>query len=303
AALIRGHQTFAGDDFPGFDQLMLVNLTTDMTLDNPRFGAGDRTHLQGLLQGGLANNPFWSPGKNPVPITQLAPGRAYVTLIPTNTTGFNVEATFGGKTYRASSPELADGQVMYLTSSQVAGLTGADIDHDGSIDLLAVGPDGTLTTWHNVTGGPLLFGAVGGTTSGGHDIGVHIAGSESVTIQGTVFLDNNQSGTWNPSKPGLHDGVLVYVDLNNNGSLDKGEPSQQPSVNGAYRFANLKPGTYAIRLALGTEGIDPATMKQTFPAGTNAPVNVTLTAPGGVFFGADFGVAMNASSGDFNLDG
>src|SRR5262249_47909716 len=146
AALIRTHRTFAGDDFPGFDQLMLVNLTTDTTLGNPMLGAGDRTHLQVLLQDGLANDPSYGQN-NPIPITQLAPGQAYVTLIPVNTTGFNLEATFGGQTFRASSPALADGQVMYLTRAQVAGLTGADIDHDGSTDLLAVGPDGALTTW------------------------------------------------------------------------------------------------------------------------------------------------------------
>jgi hypothetical protein len=301
AALVRTHLTSAGDDFPGYDELMFVNLTTDTTLQLPELGGGARGYLQGLLQGGLALDPTYG-GSGFTAITQLLPGQVYVTLVPSNTTGFNIQATVNGHTYRASTPALADGQVMYLTTNtQVAALTGADVDLDGSTDLLAVGADGSLTTWHNVTGGTLLTGLKPNETAGGHDLGVHIAGSQSVTIQGTVFQDLDNSGTWKPADPGLHYGALVYVDLNHDGHLDPGDPSQQPSLNGAYRFANLDPGTYTLRLALGANGVS-NTMTQTFPA-NNAPVTVTVNAPGGVSVGNDFGVRVDPTSNDFNNDG
>ncbi|MGK7874205.1 MAG: SdrD B-like domain-containing protein, partial [Xenococcaceae cyanobacterium] len=54
-------------------------------------------------------------------------------------------------------------------------------------------------------------------------------------------------------------GVTVYVDLNNNGILDDGEPSQVTDDNGQYQFSDLKPGTYVVR------EIVPAGYRQTFP--------------------------------------
>src|SRR5262249_50675123 len=141
----------------------------------------------------------------------------------------------------------------------------------------------------------------GGKTAGGHDLGVHVAGSDATQIRGTVFQDLAGNGTWDPSDPGLHDGVLVYVDLNNNGKLDPGEPSQQPSLEGAFAFTHLAPGTHHLRLLLGAEGIA-NTMRQTTPAG-DAPFDVTLTTAGAVFNGVDFGVQVLATSSDFNNDG
>src|SRR5262249_48786941 len=62
------------------------------------------------------------------------------------------------------------------------------------------------------------------------------------------------------------------------------------------------PGTYHLRLALGADDLSPTTMHQTFPA-NDAPVTVTVDALGGVSYGADFGVYIDPTSGDFNNDG
>ncbi|WP_026733597.1 RHS repeat-associated core domain-containing protein [Fischerella sp. PCC 9605] len=47
-------------------------------------------------------------------------------------------------------------------------------------------------------------------------------------------------------EPGL-EGVSIYLDLNENGVLDDGEPSQVTDENGQYLFTNLAAGTYTVR--------------------------------------------------------
>ena len=81
-------------------------------------------------------------------------------------------------------------------------------------------------------------------------------------------------------EPGLA-GVTIYIDENNNGILDAGEPTQvtaaddpnTPDVDetGQYSFKNLAPGTYTVREVV------PTGFRQTFPndgvEGTNLIAN------------------------------
>jgi RHS repeat-associated protein len=86
-------------------------------------------------------------------------------------------------------------------------------------------------------------------------------------IRGTKWEDINGNGI-RDGEPGLAD-VRVYLDLNNNGSLDANEPSRITAADnpntlevdetGLYRFANLSAGTYIVREVL------PFGYKQTFP--------------------------------------
>ena len=54
-------------------------------------------------------------------------------------------------------------------------------------------------------------------------------------------------------------GVQVYIDSNNNGTLDANEPTETTDANGAYEFVNLAPGDYTIRQVVGD-------LEQTLPA-------------------------------------
>jgi len=65
-------------------------------------------------------------------------------------------------------------------------------------------------------------------------------------IQGSVFVDADGSGTWDAGEEG-HAGVAVYLDLNDNGQQDTGEPAQTTGAGGTYRFADVRPGNYAVR--------------------------------------------------------
>ena len=53
--------------------------------------------------------------------------------------------------------------------------------------------------------------------------------------------------------------VTVYLDLNQNGSLDPGEPTQVTDANGQYKFTKLEAGSYVVREVV------PSGYRQTFP--------------------------------------
>ncbi|MEA5620583.1 DUF4114 domain-containing protein [Cronbergia sp. UHCC 0137] len=83
------------------------------------------------------------------------------------------------------------------------------------------------------------------------------------------------SWTFGINEPGIS-GVQVYLDANNNGILDPGEPMQitveddpnTPDINetGQYEFTNLLPGTYIVREVV------PAGFEQTAPSPTTTDV-------------------------------
>lgn len=68
------------------------------------------------------------------------------------------------------------------------------------------------------------------------------------SISGRKFEDLNGDGIEQPGEPGLS-GVTVYLDANGNNLLDFGETTAISDINGSYSFANLAPGTYAVREA------------------------------------------------------
>ncbi len=120
----------------------------------------------------------------------------------------------------------------------------------------------------------------GGTSDGGHDVrvdvGTRIAGLDfgntrvdgsSGSIEGRTWRDQNGNGQQDPNEVGLG-GVEVYLDTNNNGELDRGEPStrslfEDPYTDfdegGLYSFGDLRPGSYTVREVV------PNSYVQTFP--------------------------------------
>ena len=70
-------------------------------------------------------------------------------------------------------------------------------------------------------------------------------------IAGTLLHDTNGNAVKDPGEEGLANWT-VFLDLNNNSSLDAGEPSQQTNVGGDYLFLNLADGDYSVREVLPT---------------------------------------------------
>lgn len=96
-----------------------------------------------------------------------------------------------------------------------------------------------------------------------------VGGTNAVgQISGKIFDDINGTGSADRFKPGLA-GVTVFLDLNNNGMIDDGEPTTTTNSRGEYAFTGLQAGTYIVRQAM------PGNVLQTLPA-NEAPYEVTL---------------------------
>ena len=66
-------------------------------------------------------------------------------------------------------------------------------------------------------------------------------------VGGTVFEDHDGDLTRDGADEGVAD-VSVYVDTDDDGAYDDGEPEQTTDADGAYRFAGLPAGEHAIRI-------------------------------------------------------
>lgn len=104
------------------------------------------------------------------------------------------------------------------------------------------------------------LGELGRDRAGGTIIG------DDGQINGTVWNDLNQSGSQDSGDTPAT-GVSIYIDTNDDGQFNSGEPQQITDGNGGYSFA-VDPGSYVLRLDLT------ANQEQTFPtivAGTLDP--------------------------------
>jgi hypothetical protein len=67
-------------------------------------------------------------------------------------------------------------------------------------------------------------------------------------IRGNVYDDLNANQTKDITEQGIS-GIVVFIDKNKNGKLDKGETSVKTDANGNYRLSALAAGSYVIRVA------------------------------------------------------
>ncbi len=96
------------------------------------------------------------------------------------------------------------------------------------------------------TGETPLFNLADSQTDLSRDIGLFANGS----ISGVKFNDDNGNGVRDLGEQ-PRQGVTIYIDSNNNGALDAGEPETTSDVSGNYAFNDLAPGvTYHVREVL-----------------------------------------------------
>ncbi|HEY2411363.1 MAG TPA: FG-GAP-like repeat-containing protein [Pirellulaceae bacterium] len=85
---------------------------------------------------------------------------------------------------------------------------------------------------------------------------LHVAALPPATLSGTVFNDQN-ADQQQAGDPGLA-GWTVYLDLDNNGTLDDFEPTATTDSQGHFKFKNLAAGSYKVAIA-GQPGWKPTT--------------------------------------------
>ncbi len=115
-----------------------------------------------------------------------------------------------------------------------------------------------------------------------------LAGGDKAS--GTVFNDANANGIFNTGETGISS-VTVYVDLNNNGKLDAGEPFTTTNSSGNYTLTDLPSGAIIIRQ------IVPSGFRQTEPTNNYGQHVTSSSTP---ITGANFG---DASLGDAVISG
>jgi probable HAF family extracellular repeat protein len=101
------------------------------------------------------------------------------------------------------------------------------------------------------------------------------------TISGVKWEDGDGDGVQDAGEA-LLPNVTIYLDLNDNGVLDLGEPTTTTDTSGRYEFAGLVSGEWVVR------EIVPGGYRQTFPASNDGAHRVSL-ASGANFTEADFG--------------
>ncbi|MGF1522134.1 MAG: Calx-beta domain-containing protein [Leptolyngbyaceae cyanobacterium] len=119
---------------------------------------------------------------------------------------------------------------------------------------------------------------------------IEIIDNEDVEITGSVWHDLNEDGTWNIGEFGLSDRT-VYIDANNNQTLDPGETSTLTDAAGAFSFAGLKQGTYTIAEILSDD------WQQTYPGTTANFVHTVAAEPGEHVNPINFGSFNNQLGG------
>lgn len=112
--------------------------------------------------------------------------------------------------------------------------------------------------------------------------------STDAAVAGFVFFDFDLNGVRDPGEPPpAPAGFTAFIDLDRNGTLDDGEQSTPIDENGFYRFGELVPSDYDIRILF------PAPFTQTGPGATETdpnPPNQVESAAGEQSSGIDFGV-------------
>lgn len=100
------------------------------------------------------------------------------------------------------------------------------------------------------------------------------------SISGLKFNDLNANGFRDATDPTLSN-WQIYIDLNNNGGLESGEPTTFTNGEGNYTFANVVPGNYLVR-----EVVQPGWVQTTPNPG---PISITGgTNATGINFGNNF---------------
>jgi len=145
-------------------------------------------------------------------------------------------------------------------------------------------------TWPNVsiTTGPHNVTVAAEDGRGGQDQQSYILEIIDVApaeIQGRVFHDENANGVQDGQETGLP-GWTIYIDDNENGSRDAGEPYASTDATGDYTLAGLLPGTHVVAQQNQT-GWNPV-------APANGTHQITLPA-GDVVTGIDFANLDNGS--------
>ncbi|MEZ6088492.1 MAG: FG-GAP-like repeat-containing protein [Pirellulaceae bacterium] len=209
-------------------------------------------------------------------------------LVTINLLNLNDQPTADNVTLELVVPPITSTTTIDLSEFITAGL-GETAGQDGQTVQITGVSGGTLGGELNLTGNPLQLQYTSFGDQGTDTFTYTVTDQGGLTDTGTINLiltvtgvggtasisgvkfddanDNNQRDTGEGTLPGW----TIYLDLNNNGTLDGGEPTTVTDANGAYLFENLTAGDYVVR------EVEQSGWRQTFPLMTTTQAMVVET--------------------------
>ena len=119
-----------------------------------------------------------------------------------------------------------------------------DINGDGNTDIIST--SNVTPAVHVFLGSHPYSHTV--TIDPGEDVtGKDFGNARGGSITGFKFEDDDCIGPHNSDTDGRLEGFTIYVDLNDNGELDPGEPFDVTDENGIYTISNVPIGTWSVR--------------------------------------------------------
>lgn len=171
--------------------------------------------------------------------------------------------------------------------------------YPGMYTLSEIVPPGWVQTYPTGDSfGQYQFIVESGDVLGDHEFGNY----QQSTISGIKWNDINGNGIYEPSSESVIPGWQVYLDLDESGTFDLGEPFTLTNGLGGYQFTGVAPGSYRVAELPALGWI------QSYPGVTTDQVHQVTLISGTQATGLDFGNVIKSSiSGvkwlDLNGDG
>lgn len=113
--------------------------------------------------------------------------------------------------------------------------------------------------------------------------------TSTASISGTVWQDDDGDGIFDtPAESGFNGSVVVFIDLDGNGTRGINEPQDTVDPSGVYSFDNLAAGTYRVR-------VDPSTL----PTSTSFALTAPTPNP---YFDITVGNSTDSTGNDFGYE-
>lgn len=159
-----------------------------------------------------------------------------------NPTGFNIPGLTRGDVPMSTGETFGDGQqASHWKDDEETGI------YIGAMDPTAP-PGRQITYTANDTRALGLIGwdLVGASQTDPEPQPEPTPTPQLATLSGTAFADDNRNGKRDTGEA-TRSGITVWIDVNDDGSLDPGDQTTRTDGGGAYQFTNLVPGTYHVR--------------------------------------------------------
>ncbi len=229
-------------------------------------------------------------------------GAAYVARLDATTGSFTWADHFSGSALSVAAAVGVDGAGNVYSAGGFYGTTDFD-PGPGTLSLTPNGrdafvseldPNGNFLAAWQTTGGGGAFGLAtevaggvwvsgsngtttfptGQSTTGGGVFVMRMSTPDGAVV-GSAYIDLNNNGIRDAGEPPLT-GRTVYADLNNNGIRDAGEPSATTDGSGNYQIGGLAAGSYTIRLVLPSGWTATAGSSATVSVGNGTVPSVDL---------------------------